>query len=293
MAKGAIVDTCECDVERDQLGFTFTNPKTDRIGSDRGLSGPRSARTRVLPRIDQLALSLEGRPDGKSTANGQTRVETVLREVLGPRVLVSLTSNRSTMISYKRRRGVLYVRMHSIFADAPQAVLHAIATFVSDANPSPRECRLIDDFIEIHRLSIRRALGEKPMIVQPVGEVHDLREIFMRLNSGYFRGGIGAQITWSRAARNQRRSSIRMGSYCDEQKLIRVHPALDQTFVPVYFVESVVFHEMLHEYHGVKETEDGRRCVHTPEFNDDERRYPLYGEARRWERKNLNKLLRY
>jgi hypothetical protein len=276
-------------VERGQLGFTFESPPPPDLKAEK----LHASRSRPAPRVDQLALSLEGRPDGKSTIGGHTRVESVLREVLGPRVLVSLTSNRSTMISYKRRRGVLYVRMHSIFADAPQAVLHAVATFVSDADPSPRECRLIDDFIEIHRLSIRRALGEKPMIVQPVGEVHDLKEIFVRLNGGYFKDGIEAQITWSRAAKNQKRNSIRMGSYCDEQKLIRVHPALDQQFVPVYFVESVVFHEMLHEYHGVKETEDGRRCVHSPEFLDDERRYPLYTDARRWERKNLNKLLRY
>lgn len=276
-------------VERVQLGFTFEDPS----GAHPERRLHRASKPIVAPRVDQLALSLEGRPDGKATVSGHTRVERVLREALGPRVIVQLTSNRSTMISYKRRRGVLYVRVHSIFADAPQAVLQAVATFVSESEPSPRECKLIDDFIEIHRVSIRRALGEKPRLVQPVGEVHDLREILVRLNGGYFKGAIEAEITWSRAAKNQRRNSIRMGSYCDEQKLIRVHPALDQPFVPIYFVESVVFHEMLHEAHGVEDVEEGRRCVHSPEFLDDERRYPLYGDARRWERKNLNKLLRY
>src|SRR5262245_26079404 len=97
---------------------------------------------------------------------GQARVEIALREALGSRVLVTLTTNRSTMISYKRRRGVLYVRIHSIFADAPQTVLQAIASFVSDS-PSPRECRLIDDYIEIHRKSIRRP-DDRPLIVQPI-----------------------------------------------------------------------------------------------------------------------------
>jgi hypothetical protein len=63
--------------------------------------------------------------------------------------------------------------------------------------------------------------------------------------------------------------------------------------VPECFVESVVFHEMLHEMHGVVEVEEGRRCVHTPEFLEDERRYTRYDEARRWEKKNLSKLLRY
>jgi hypothetical protein len=276
-------------VERPQLGFTFEAPEPK--GPRERFAAPKKSRS--LERIDQLPLALEGGPDGKTTVNGHERIESLLRGILGPRVLVSLTSNRSTMISYKRRRGVLYVRIHSIFADAPPAVLSAVATFVADTDPSPRECKLIDDYIEIHRLNIRRAHGDKDIVVQPIGEVHDLREIFVRLNSGYFKGEIEAAITWSRAARNQRRSSIRMGSYSDEQKLIRIHPALDQAFVPVYFVESVVFHEMLHETHGVRENDEGRRCVHSQEFLADERKYPLYGESRRWERKNLNKLLRY
>lgn len=219
------------------------------------------------------------------------RVERVLRERLGPRVIVSLTSNRSTMISYRRRRAVLYVRAHAIFADAPEAVLSAVASFVSEGEATSREARLIDDWIELHRHHIRRA-PEKALLVQPIGECHDLTAMLEALNREHFKGAIQAQITWSKAARNQRRTSIRMGSYCDEQCLIRIHPALDQPFVPSYFVESVVFHEMLHEFHGIDE-KDGRRCIHTREFLADERRFPHYVEARRWEAKNLHKLLRY
>ncbi len=89
-----------------------------------------------------------------------------------------------------------------------------------------------------------------------------------------------------------RRHSIRMGSYCDEQGLIQIHPALDQPFVPEYFVGSVVFHEMLHELHGVEE-KDGRRCVHTPAFQKDERRFHEFERAAKWEQKHLSKLLRY
>lgn len=231
-------------------------------------------------------------PEAPLNAGRRVRVELILRETLGPRVLVTLTTNRSTMISYRRRRGVLYVRLHEIFLEASNEILDAVARFIIDGAASERDTRLIDDWIELHRKHIRRPVeGSVPL--QPVGEVHDLREIYERLNTGYFRGVIRAGITWSRAARNQKRTSIRMGSYCEEQELIRIHPALDQAFVPVYFVESVVFHEMLHEWHGVVETKDGRRCVHSAEFQADEQRYPLFREARRWEAKNLAKLLRY
>jgi hypothetical protein len=244
--------------------------------------------------IAQLTLTLHHRPHSlyDVTVRGQMRVEQTLRAILGPRVLVNLTTNRSTMISFNRKRGVLYVRAHAIFADAPQSVLSAMASFVSDGKATSHEARLIDDFIELHRHRIRKT-PEKDLIVQPFGEVHDLETSFRRLNESLFEGGIKAAITWSKAARNQRRTSIRMGSYCEEQKLIRIHPALDQTFVPLYFVESVIFHEMLHELYGVDETRDGRRCIHSSEFLQHERLFPEHDAARRWEKKHLTKLLRY
>jgi hypothetical protein len=196
------------------------------------------------------------------------------------------------MISFNRRRGVLYVRAHAIFADAEDAVLRAMASFVSEGRASSGEARLIDDYIEAHRHRIRKP-AEQDLVVQPFGEVHDLMASLARLNGQFFNDGIKAAITWSKAARNQRRTSIRMGSYCEEQRLIRIHPALDQAFVPLYFVESVVFHEMLHEQHGVDSGKDGRRCVHSAEFLADEERFPEHAAARRWERKHLHKLLRY
>ena len=283
-----------------QLGFSFeAGEDQSAIHGDGDLTArPERTHRQRSPhsdrRLSQLALSLEHKigAETETSIRGQVRLEMALRSMLGPRVLVSLTTNRSTMISYRTRRGVLYVRAHAIFADAPYEVIRALATFVSGSQASAREARLIDDFIELHRHHIRGSPA-KPLIVQPLGEFHDLRTMLDRLNDTFFEKKIRAAITWSRAPRQKRRNSIRMGSYCDEQCLIRIHPALDQSFVPDYFVESVVFHEMLHEHYGVDETKDGRRCVHPREFLDHERRFPSYQDARRWERKHLSKLLRY
>jgi hypothetical protein len=285
-----------------QIGFSFTLD-LDEETSWEGLahssrSHPRGARAKHAAyrpgTTGQLTLTLDHRPhlEGEVTIRGKVRVEEALRRCLGPRVVVELTGNRSTMISYNRRNGVLYVRAHAIFQDAGEDVLRAVASFVSGGRTSARDARLIDDYIELHRHRIRRPI-DKELIVQPLGEFHDLSTSLAQLNREFFGNAIQAAITWSKAARNQRRSSIRMGSYCDEQKLIRIHPALDQAFVPKYFVESVVFHEMLHEHHGVKERSDGRRCIHSREFLKDERRFPEFDDAQRWERKHLHKLLRY
>ena len=225
------------------------------------------------------------------TIRGQMRVEQFLRTLLGPKVMVQLTENRSTMLSFSVKKGVHYVRLHAIFADAPEHILGAVARFVCHRRPGPKAQWLIDQWIESHRHLVKKR-GRKPRVL-PRGEVHDLQAIFNRINKRYFKNKVRAQITWSTAARGQRRSSIRMGSYSEDEDLIRIHPALDQSFVPEFFVASVVFHEMLHELHGAHMGSDGCRRVHTPAFRRDEARFEAFAQARAWETKNLHRLLKY
>ncbi|MEO1336753.1 MAG: hypothetical protein AAFV29_13985, partial [Myxococcota bacterium] len=149
----------------------------------------------------------------------------------------------------------------------------------------------LDAWIETHRPP-RSARPRRP--ARPIGEVHDLQAIFDTLNHRWFHGSITAAVTWgeSRAKMRRKRSSMQLGAYDDDAKEIRIHPALDQAWVPAYFVASVVFHEMLHEKHDAP-MKNGRRQVHSPAFLAEERRYPDYRRARDWERKHLDRLLAY
>jgi hypothetical protein len=225
------------------------------------------------------------------TIRGQERVEQALRHRLGPKVLVQLTQNRTTMVSFRRRRGVLYVRLHALFAHATEPVFEALAEYVSHPEPSEEVTRRMDAFLERHRDLVDQNRIER-LVPQPEGAHHDLQRLFDHLNATYFEGRITARITWTRAARGKR-ATMRLGSYSEEENLIRIHPALDRAFVPEYFVASVVFHEMLHELHGAEELEDGRRAVHPPAFLEDERRFADYVKAKRWEQKHIRRLLRY
>jgi hypothetical protein len=166
-----------------------------------------------------------------------------------------------------------------------------LAAFVSEDRRAAALTRRLDAFIETHKDRLNEARAEALRIV-PLGEFHDLQAIFDALNVRYFGGKVDAQITWTRSARKLRRTSIHMGTYSDELKLIRIHPALDQAFVPRFFVEFVVYHEMLHQVHKAPET-GGRRVVHSAEFRRDEQRFAQYREARRWETQHLSRLLKY
>lgn len=210
------------------------------------------------------------------------------------RVMVELHDNTHTMITYQRSRGVWRLRLHHMFLAAPAEVLEALATFIKseDAGASAT----LDSYIERNKAFIRRlplSQLRRRMRIDPVGEHHDLAEIFGALNRRYFHNRIDATITYGPAPRvHGPRHSIKMGSYSSDSRVIRIHPALDQAKVPRYFVEWIVFHEMLHHVYRVRRGADGRRCVHSPEFLEHEKRFYAFSRAQRWEDENLDFLLR-
>jgi hypothetical protein len=221
-------------------------------------------------------------------------LERRLRTRLRAKVAVEIHDNTHTMITFQRQRALYRLRLHHMFMAAPDEVLQALADFVRLGDPDASA--LLDKFIERNKAYIRRMSPEqmrKRIRLEPAGQHHDLGRIFDRLNERYFQSRITAAITYGPAPRVKGpRKSIKMGSYAADSKVIRIHPALDQPVVPRYFVEWIVFHEMLHHVYRARRGEDGRRCVHPPEFIEHERRFHDYKRAQAWEDENLDLLLR-
>lgn len=125
------------------------------------------------------------------------------------------------------------------------------------------------------------------------GEHHDLLTIFHQLNREYFNGKLrGYQIRWGQRRRLRPQRYVVLGSIQEEDRVIRIHPLLDAPFVPVWFLEYVIYHEMLHAVVPDEIPSEGRRRVHTEEFNRRERAFRHYQRARRWEQENLFRFLR-
>jgi hypothetical protein len=204
-----------------------------------------------------------------------------------PRVIV--TDNLHTMVSIKRGDGVVTFRLHHMFLDAPPAVLRALGRY---AERQDREAaRVLRAHIESNDHRVRQREEPRPIPVDVEGKYHNLQAIYDELNTHYFAGGIKARITWGpRSRRKKSRDSIKLGSYTFEDELIRIHPVLDAIDVPRFFVEWIVYHEMLHEIHDMPVV-DGRRIYHTSEFRRAEAQFERYAEAVLWERTYLHKLL--
>lgn len=239
-------------------------------------------------------LLFDDRPIADPRADLQSRVQKHMTATA--RVEVRLTDNRSTMLSVRTEPDRFILRVHHMFLQAGPEIVVALARYVE--RDDRRASLAINRFIDGHATAIRRPRRTAPVVrpLEPRGEIHDLTSIFHELNARYFARRITARITWGPRLRPQLRGrlrrSLKMGSYCVEDRLIRIHPSLDRACVPRDFLAWIVYHEMLHEKHDMPLVH-GRRQFHTPAFLADEARFAGYELARRWERDHLDLLLSY
>ncbi|HLX74700.1 MAG TPA: hypothetical protein VKR26_08190, partial [Terriglobales bacterium] len=70
-----------------------------------------------------------------------------------------------------------------------------------------------------------------------------------------------------------------LGHYDPAHNTIVVSRIFDHPLVPRYAVEYLLYHEMLHLKHPVK-LRGSRRCVHSPEFQAEERMFPELEQAK-------------
>ena len=81
-------------------------------------------------------------------------------------------------------------------------------------------------------------------------------------------------MIWGRRRKRRPKEYFVFGTIQEEDRIIRINPLLDQPFVPLWFLQYVLYHEMLHSVVPDEIGPDGRRRVHTEEFNRREREFP-------------------
>ncbi len=211
-----------------------------------------------------------------------------------------LTDNRRTILSVQPGRPgdrtQLSLRIHHSFVGAPPDVLQAVAAFLESRKGSDRSREALT-VIRQHFATHRPERRPRRAVLRAEGAVYNLREIVDDLNQRHFAGRLTVGVTWGRSSggaahhcRRLRASSLQLGSYSYEDRLIRLHGVLDQPGIPRYVIEAVVFHELLHA-DMPPVVRNGRRCFHTPEFRRREREYRHLDKADRWIQEHLPDLL--
>ena len=183
------------------------------------------------------------------------------------------------------RAGRVYVRLSDLFQAAPPEVIRALAFLLVArllSRKVPRDHELIyrsfafsPPLLRASDLA-RRQRGRK-VISSANGEVYDLERIFARLNRRYFDSKIERPVlTWSK-----RRARSILGHHDAAHETITISKILDSREVPEWFVEYILFHEMLHIKHPARIV-NGRRYYHTAAFRNEERSFPRYQHAQEW-----------
>jgi predicted metal-dependent hydrolase len=181
------------------------------------------------------------------------------------------------------REGKLFVRLSDLLQGAPEAILRAIAHILLakmyrkpiERTQATRYRRYISGHDISSKAHLVRQMRGRKRIESAQGRIYNLDHIFEELNRKFFYGLLARpQMTWSRDhARN------RLGHYDPAHNAIVVSRVFDHPRVPGYAVEYIVYHEMLHLKHPVK-LRGSRRCVHSSEFQAEEKLFPLLEHAK-------------
>ncbi len=232
-----------------------------------------------MPRqtLNRMQLRLPLRPSRDPDA-----LKRRFERAAGRPVMLTITDNSSSVFYMRAGRGGLSLRLHRMFLDAGEEVLRELAEYVRGRRS---RTPLFWSFVKGNSHCLRNRPPRK-VILRPDGRRHDLQRIYESSNREYFGGRLRCGITWG-ANKSRRTAKKRtLGSYSALSGTIRINPALDRKSVPRFFLEYIVYHEMLHASLGMMQ-KNGRRVIHSGEFKQQEKLFRHYEKALAFEKKGI------
>jgi predicted metal-dependent hydrolase len=180
------------------------------------------------------------------------------------------------------RDGRLLVRLSDLLEGAPDTVLRAIAHILLakmyrqpiDRGRATRYRRYVASHEIVRKAHLVRQMRGRKRLRPARGHFYDLDETFEELNTRFFHGLMARpRMSWS-----QTKTRRILGHYDPAHNAIIISRVFDHPAMPRFVLEYIVYHEMLHLKHPVK-LRGSRRCVHSAEFQAEERLFPRMAEA--------------
>jgi predicted metal-dependent hydrolase len=180
------------------------------------------------------------------------------------------------------RQGRLLVRLSDLLEGAPETILRAIAHILLakmyrrpiDRAQAARYRKYVGSHDIVRKAHLVRQMRGSKRLRSPRGHFYDLDEVFERLNTRFFHGLMARpRMSWS-----QTKTRRILGHYDPAHNAIIISGVFDHPAVPAYVLEYIVYHEMLHLKHPVR-LRGSRRCVHSAEFQAEEKLFPHMAQA--------------
>ena len=180
------------------------------------------------------------------------------------------------------RNGRLLVRLSDLLEGAPEAVLRAIAHILLakmyrqpiDRGHAARYRKYVASHEIVRKAHLVRQMRGRKLLRPARGHFFDLDDVFEDLNTRFFHGLMARpRMSWS-----QTKTRRILGHYDPAHNAIVITRLFDHPGAPRFVLEYIVYHEMLHLKHPVK-LRGSRRCVHSAEFQAEEKLFPRAAEA--------------
>jgi hypothetical protein len=180
------------------------------------------------------------------------------------------------------RNGRLLVRLSDLLEGAPEGVLRAISHILLakiygkpiDRGYAARYRKYVGSHEIVRQAHLVRQIRGRKRLQSPRGHFYDLDGIFEELNCRFFHGLMARpRMSWS-----QTRNRRILGHYDSAHNAIIISRIFDHPAIPRYVLEYIVYHEILHLKHPVR-LRGSRRCVHSKEFQADEKLFPRLADA--------------
>jgi predicted metal-dependent hydrolase len=201
---------------------------------------------------------------------------------LPPELRIEFFAFANVNNTIRLREGRLLVRLSDLLEGAPDPVLRAIAHILLakmyrrpiDRGQAARYRKYVASHEIVRKTHLVRQMRGRKQLRSPRGHFYDLDATFEELNTRFFHGLMARpRMSWS-----QTKTRRILGHYDPAHNAIIISRLFDHPGVPGYVLEYIVYHEMLHLKHPVR-LRGSRRCVHSAEFQAEEKLFPRAAEA--------------
>lgn len=227
-----------------------------------------------------------------------------LRKIDHLKILVSTRMKRSWHVKINTHSDSRTLTIPSYLKDAPQDIKVALIDWALLPNPRNKHQRKIitDRKLPLERQiqyyintfhASRLHITFDPCNVSNLttGIKYDLQEIFNSVNAQYFGNQLHAYLRWGKYASTTSYQTTRTLKNNEKCNLITIAGVYNHNDVPLFALEAVMYHEMLHiKIPPYKK--NGKNIIHGPEIKKAESQFAFFKEWCTWEREHLRALAR-
>jgi len=205
-----------------------------------------------------------------------------LEEKTDKKIHIEVSKDRRNLVQIITKQDEKIVKIHQNLVNAPHPIIRAIADFIAGKEKRKNKKTIV----EYARKNPQIFSKQRKMNIDVTGKFYNLKQVFDKINEQFFNGFLSSvNISFGKRYYSKRHRSIVFGNYCPETNLIRINRSLDSDSVPEFFLEYIVFHEMLHAYLYLL---DSGSTGHTKKFKMMEKELPNLEKAEKWKRENLS-----